>query len=131
MSDLDYKKMYGNVLIKNNMLETKITELIRENNELKKKLEMNITNEIKTNDIINLNSKIENKKISSPKKDNKVKYSDWSCLKCNLMIYGSKNECAKCFSKNPKILLGIESKIIPNVNKKVYRDDWICPIINI
>ncbi len=97
--NLDYKKMYNDVLLEKNLLESKINQLVWEINELKEKIQQ-------TNTVSQANmssqSNIIKKNVNS---DNKIKYKDWLCPKCNMLIYGSKPECVKCHTKNPNTII--------------------------
>lgn len=130
---MDWKDKYEKILLVNNTLENKVSVLIKENEELKKK---NIIN----TESVNLPIQID-KKLKLVSKDIKIKYKDWDCPNCKVIIYGSKDKCNKCSCPNPKIPFESKSesdldssnklKLNLNFNKKVFRKDWICPNCNV
>lgn len=49
-----------------------------------------------------------------------MKQSDWNCVNCNMMIFGSKPKCLKCGAANPNKKNTIDTQ----------HGDWNCPKCN-
>lgn len=62
-----------------------------------------------------------------------TKYYDWTCSKCNILVFGRNECCRKCFTRNPSLPVDLHGKIGSehrSIHYSIHYSDWICPQCN-
>lgn len=49
-----------------------------------------------------------------------IKFGDWMCPVCNVNIFRSKNECRKCKTKKPILIVNKPNEIYGKITKELY-----------